>query len=96
VDDLCEDVSCTLDAQVRMTDVGPMCLVHYMLRPTCEHDGCHRPQLDPKRGKRYRGIYLCDVHARPEDADQVDSMWDDWVRSGRSWTPMDGAMGFSF
>lgn len=69
---------------VRETDVGPICLGHYLERPRCLVDGCHRPQADPRRGKRYKGIYTCWEHDVPEGAREEQVAWSQWAVDRRA------------
>lgn len=83
-DILCQCDDCEADVEVRLTDVGPICLDHYLARPTCEVSGCHRPQADPRRGKRYRGIYHCWHHDRDPAAEETTQAWARWTVDRRA------------
>ena len=66
------------------TDVGPLCLGHYLERDTCRTEGCWHPQADPKTGKRYIGLYHCWGHDRPEGADDEQGAWEVWLTEPRA------------
>jgi hypothetical protein len=83
-DILCQYDDCEFDVEVRLTDVGPICLDHYLARPTCEVPGCHRPQADPRRGKRYRGIYHCWHHDSDPAAEATTQAWARWAVDRRA------------
>lgn len=69
---------------IRDTDVGPMCLGHYLERDTCRTDGCWHPQADPKTGKRYIGLYHCWEHDVPEGAREEQAAWEAWLTEPRA------------
>jgi len=81
---LCQYDDCEIDVQVRLTDVGPICLEHYIYRPTCTVAGCHRPQADPRTGKRYIGIYHCWHHDYDHEATAIGEAWYRWSRDRRT------------
>lgn len=83
-DILCQCDDCEADVEVRLTDVGPICMDHYLARPTCEVPACHRPQADPRRGKRYRGIYHCWHHDRDPAAEETTQAWVRWAVDRRA------------
>ena len=81
---LCQYDDCESDVQVRLTDVGPICMEHYLYRPTCKVPGCHRPQADPRTGKRYIGIYHCWFHDYDSEATEIGEAWWRWMRDRRA------------
>jgi hypothetical protein len=64
-----------------------MCLRHYLDQPSCKHKGCHRPQADARRGKRYVGLYLCWEHMKTDDGDEMDALWLKQIVERRSCWP---------
>jgi hypothetical protein len=76
----------TCDRDARDTDIGPVCLTHYLKEPTCRHPGCHRPQADGRTGKRYIGLYFCWEHLKTKEGESADVAWARWaVESRSSW-----------